>query len=158
MVLTKLSRLRRFPAFKYYINHNRWKQIYSESNVSPCKIFLGIQFQHSSSGKADGYNFGQQSALRVNQANDIKISNCEFSHIGMTGLFFANSNRHSTYWDSNTFKNLNLYIWYIQFFLAVLVQRYNHRGDLYNCVVPKFIRCLNPSLTSGVDFALQMLH
>ena len=59
------------------------------------ELFLGIQFQHSSSGKADGYNYGQQSALRVNQANDVKISNCEFSHIGMTGLFFANSNRHS---------------------------------------------------------------
>ena len=68
-----------------------------ESNISACKIFLGIQFQHSSSGKADGYNFGQQSALKVNLANDIKLSNCEFSHIGMTGLFFANSNRHSIY-------------------------------------------------------------
>ena len=85
------------PASKYYINHIRWKQIYLVSNVSACKNFLGIQFQHSSSGKADGYNFGQQSALRVNQADDVKISNCEFSHIGMTGLFFANSNRHSIY-------------------------------------------------------------
>ena len=94
MVLTKRSS---FPASKYYINHIRWKQIYLESNVSACKIFLGIQFQHSSSGKADGYNFGQQSALKVNLANDIKLSNCEFSHIGMTGLFFANSNRHSIY-------------------------------------------------------------
>ena len=81
-----------------------------DPNDSACTIFLGIQFQHSSSGKADGYNYGQQSALRVNQANDIKISNCEFSHIGMTGLFFANSNRHSIYWDSKTFTNLDLYI------------------------------------------------
>ena len=97
MVLTKRSSMKSFPASMYYINHIRWKQIYLESNVSACKIFLGIQFQHSSSGKADGYNFGQQSALKVNLANDIKLSNCEFSHIGMTGLFFANSNRHSIY-------------------------------------------------------------
>ena len=81
-----------------------------DPNDSACTIFLGIQFQHSSSGKADGYNYGQQSALRVNQANDIKISNCEFSHIGMTGLFFANSNRHSIYWDTKTFTDLDLYI------------------------------------------------
>ena len=97
MFLTKISSLKSFLASKYYINHIRYKQIHLESNVSACKIFLGIQFQHSSSGKADGYNFGQQSALKVNLANDITVSNCEFSHIGMTGLFFANSNRHSIY-------------------------------------------------------------
>ena len=97
-----------------------------ESNVSACNIFLGIQFQHSSSGKADGYNFGQQSALKVNLANDITVSNCEFSHIGMTGVFFANSNRHSIY--IGTLRPLLIFI----FDTFNSSPGYNHRGDLYN--------------------------
>ena len=124
------------------------KKNHLESNVSACKIFLGIQFQHSSSGKADGYNFGQQSALRVNQANDVKISNCEFSHIGMTGLFFANSNRHSIYLE--TVRPLPILIFIFDTFIffrlfwtdiECMVQRYNHRGDLYNYSVPIFQMC-----------------
>ena len=42
----------------------------------------------------DGYNWGQQSALWF-KGDDITVSNCEFSHTGMTGLFATQSNRVS---------------------------------------------------------------
>ena len=53
----------------------------------------GLQFQHSSSGGVDGYNFGQQTAVKIHSANDVTVSNCEFSHIGMIGVWVGYSNR-----------------------------------------------------------------
>ena len=56
-------------------------------------LFSGLQFQHSSSEGVDGYNFGTQSAIRIVNGDDIIISDCEFSHIGMTAVFVKTSNR-----------------------------------------------------------------
>ena len=53
----------------------------------------GLKFQHTSSGGVDGYSWGQQSAVKVDQADDVTISNCEFNHIGMIGLFIRATNR-----------------------------------------------------------------
>ena len=41
------SSLKSFLASKSYKNCTRWQQNYLESNFLACKIFLGIQFQHS---------------------------------------------------------------------------------------------------------------
>ncbi len=56
-------------------------------------MIIGLQFQHSSSGGVDGYNFGQQSAVKIHTADDVTISDCEFSHIGMIGVWIGYSNR-----------------------------------------------------------------
>ena len=56
-------------------------------------MFLGLKFQHSSSEGSDGYRFGQQSAVKMVYADDITISDCEFSHIGSQAVHVAYSSR-----------------------------------------------------------------
>ena len=53
----------------------------------------GIKFEHTSSGGNDGYNFGNQAAVKIINTDDVIIDNCEFSHTGMIGLYLRNSSR-----------------------------------------------------------------
>ena len=52
-----------------------------------------LKFQHTSSGGVDGYSWGSHSAVKVDKAEDVTISGCEFNHIGMIGLFIRSTNR-----------------------------------------------------------------
>ena len=57
----------------------------------------GIKLQHSSSGGVDGYNYGSESAVRVITSENFVITDCEFSQIGMIGLYLTDSsNVHIT--------------------------------------------------------------
>ena len=53
----------------------------------------GIKFQHSSSNGVDGYNWGSESAIRILWSDDVSIEDCEFSHLGMMGIFTKNVKR-----------------------------------------------------------------
>ena len=65
--------------------------IKSATNIN----IMGIQFQHSSSGGKDGYNFGPQSAVKILSSKCINIEESQFSNIGMIGLYMKNSSKIS---------------------------------------------------------------
>ena len=52
----------------------------------------GLSFQHSSSQDVkDGYQWGSDSAVKILNTHDVVAENCEFSHIGVIGLYLANT-------------------------------------------------------------------
>ena len=53
----------------------------------------GIKFEHSSSEGHDGYRYGAENAIKIVNGADITIKDCQFSHIGMNGVFLRNSSR-----------------------------------------------------------------
>ena len=54
--------------------------------------FQGINFEHSEKGDHDGYNYGNQAAVRIQESSlDISFKDCKFSHIGMIGIYVINS-------------------------------------------------------------------
>ena len=62
--------------------------------TSTVSFFTGIKFQHTSSEDFDGYDFGTHSALYVQNADDITVTDCEFSNVGGIGLLGYNSARY----------------------------------------------------------------
>ena len=56
------------------------------SNVNNIS-FHGIQFQHTSSLGKDGYNWGNEAALKFLNSEAITIQDCKFNQLGTIGLF-----------------------------------------------------------------------
>ena len=70
----------------------------------------GLQFQHTSSEARDGYNYGSQTAVKLYMVEQVNIQKCEFSHLGMIGLYIQGSSR----------VQVSLYCWYFFFFSSLL--------------------------------------
>ena len=56
------------------------------SNINHVSL-KGLQFQHTSSLGKDGYNWGNEAALKFYNSEAIAIQDCKFNHIGTIGLF-----------------------------------------------------------------------
>ena len=59
-------------------------------DISNCDhiTITGINFRHSTAGDREGpYAWGAESALRLTFVQDVLVDDCEFSHLGMIGIF-----------------------------------------------------------------------
>ena len=82
----------------------------SQKGKNPPPQFIeisGLKIHHSSSDGKDGYRWGSESAIRVTNSDDITVRDCEFSNIGMIGLFARNTRRFLA--DGNVFFDIGLH-------------------------------------------------
>ena len=59
-------------------------------DISNCDhiTITGINFRHSTAGDREGpYAWGAESALRLTFVQDVLVDDCEFSHLGLIGIF-----------------------------------------------------------------------
>ena len=60
-------------------------------DISQCNhiTFTGLNFRHSTSGGlTEGpYSWGGESAVRLTHVEDVVVDDCQFSHVGMIGVF-----------------------------------------------------------------------
>ena len=59
-------------------------------DISHCNhiTLAGLNFRHSTSGGQEGpYAWGAESAVRLTHVEDVLLDDCEFSHLGMIGVY-----------------------------------------------------------------------
>ena len=59
-------------------------------DISHCNhiTLTGLNFRHSTSGGQEGpYAWGAESAVRLTHVEDVLLDDCEFSHLGMIGVY-----------------------------------------------------------------------
>ena len=59
-------------------------------DISQCNhiTLTGLNFRHSTAGGQDGpYAWGAESALRLTHVQDVIVDDCQFSHLGLIGVF-----------------------------------------------------------------------